>query len=59
MISEPKLGFLQGFWEPNWFCRNQNGEGIIAYIGEDTPSRVIEVQSNVEYFFIEINLRKK
>ena len=35
--------------------------GIMLYIREDIPSRLIErdVRNNVEYFFVEINLRKK
>ena len=43
------------------FDRNRNGGGIMIYIREDIPSRLIErkVRNNVEYFFVEINLRKK
>ena len=46
---------------PNGFDRNRNGGGIMLYIREDIPSRLIEkkLRNNSEYFFVEINLRKK
>ena len=52
---------LQGFCDPYQFARNRNGCGIMLYIKEDIPSRVIEkkLRNNSEYFFFEINLRKK
>ena len=69
MISETKLDetfpavqfFLQGFCDPHQFDRNCNGVGIMLYIREDIPSRLIEkkLRNNSEYFFVEINLRKK
>ena len=68
-ISETKLhetfpaaqSSLQGFCDPYRFDRNRNGGGIMFYIREDIPSRLIEkkLQNNIEYFFVEINLRKK
>ena len=68
-ISETKLHetfpaaqpSLQGFCDPYRFDRNRNGGGIMFYIREDIPSRLIEkkLQNNIEYFFVEINLRKK
>ena len=69
MISETKLDktfpavqlYLQGFWDPYQFDRYRNGGGIMLYIREDIPSRLIEkkLRNNSEYFFVEINLRKK
>ena len=69
MISETKLDetfpaaqfYLQGFCDPYRFDRNRNGGGIMLYIREDIPSRLIEkkLRNNSEYFFVEINLRKK
>ena len=69
MISETKLDetfpatqfLLQGFCMRYRFDRNRNVGGIMLYIREDIPSRLIErkVRNNVEYFFVEINLRKK
>ena len=69
MISETKLDetfpaaqfFLQGFCDPYRFDRNRNSGGIMLYIREDIPSRLIEkkLRNNSEYFFVEINLRKK
>ena len=61
MISETKLDetfpaaqlSLQVFCDPYRFDRNRNGG--------DIPSRLIEkkLRNNSEYFFAEINLRKK
>ena len=69
MISETKLDeifpaaqfSLQGFCDPYRFDRNRNGGGIMLYIREDIPSRLIDkkLRNNSEYFFVEINLRKK
>ena len=46
---------------PYRFDRNRNGGGIMLHIREDIPLRLTErkVRNNVEYFFVEINLRKK
>ena len=69
MISETKLDetfpaaqfSLQGFCNPYRFDRNRNGGGIMLYIRQDIPSRLIEkkLRNNSEYFFVENNLRKK
>ena len=69
MISETKLDetfpaaqfSLQGFCDPYRFDRNHNECGIMLYIREDIPSRLREnkLRNNSEYFFVEINLRKK
>ena len=57
MTSETKLDetapaaqfLLQGFCMPYSFNRNRNGSGIMLYIREDIPSRLIErkIQNNV------------
>ena len=69
MITETKLDetfpaaqfSLQGFCDPYRFDRNRNGDGIMLYVREDIPSRLIEkkLRNNSEYFFVKINLRKK
>ena len=69
MISETKLDetfpaaqfSLQGFCDPYRFDRNRDGGGIMLYIREDTPSRLTDkkLRNNIEYLFVEINLRKK
>ena len=69
MISETKLDetfpaaqfSLQGFCDPYRFDRNRNGGGIMLYIREGIPSRLIEkkLRNNNEYFFVDNNLRKK
>ena len=45
--------------EPYRFDRNGNGGGIMLYIREDIPSKLIEVDIKIEGIFVEINLRKK
>ena len=67
MMSESKLDetfpaaqfLLQGFSMPYRLDRNRNGD--MFYIREDIPLRLIKrkVRNNVEYFFVEINLRQK
>ena len=49
------------FCDPYRFDRNRNGGGIILYIREDIPSQLMEkkLRNNSEYFFVEIDLRKK
>ena len=50
MISETKLDetfpaaqfYLQGFCDPYQFDRNHKGGGIMLYIREDIPLRLIE-----------------
>ena len=58
----PAVQFLlQDFCMLYRLHRNRNGGGIMLYIIEHIPSWFIErkVRNNVEYFFVEINLRKK
>ena len=67
MISETKLDpsfptgqfHIHGFSEPYRFDRNSSGGGILLYIREDIPSKLILTKMTVEGFFVEINLRKK
>ena len=39
--------------------RNQNGGGIILYVKEDIPSKLLIIDSHFESIFLEINIRKK
>ena len=67
MISETKLDpsspigqfHIHGFSEPYRFDRNGNGGGILLYICEDIPSKLILTKMTIEEFFVKINLRKK
>ena len=67
MISETKLHpsfptgqfHTHGFSEPYRFDRNSSGGGILLYIREDIPSKLILTKLTIEGFFFEINLRKK
>ena len=48
---------IKGFSAPFCLDRNDKGGGIILYIKEDTPSRLVSTEScQVEGFFVEINL---
>ena len=67
MISETKLDpsfptgqfHIHGFSEPYRFDRNSNGGGILLYIREVIPAKLISTKMKIEGFFVEINLRKK
>ena len=66
MISETKLDssfpnaqFRNGYSEPYRLDRNENGAGILAFIREDIPSKLIDSQMKIEWFFVELNLRRK
>ena len=39
--------------------RNRNGGGILVFIREDIPSKLIESQMRMEGFFLELNLKRK
>ena len=39
--------------------RNCHGDGILVYVREDIPSKLIQMNSSVERIAIELNLRKK
>ena len=68
MISETKLDesfpicqfIIEGFGVPSRVERNGNGEGIMLFVREDIPSKLLSVENSpIEAFFVEINLRKK
>ena len=68
MISETKPDesfptnefIINGFSAPFRLERNDKGGGIILYIREDIPSRLVSTESSqVEVFFVEINVRNK
>ena len=67
MISETKLDasfrtsqfYINGYTSPYRLDRHGKGGGILVYVREDIPSKLISQFLNVEGFFLEINLRKK
>ena len=62
MISETKLVssfpvgqfFIHGFSELYRYDRNSNGGGILLYILEDTPSKLIDTKVAVEGFLLNL-----
>ena len=68
MISETKLDStfpsnqftIEGYAAPIRFDRNGRGGGIILYIREDIPDRLLKLSlpKDFEGFFVELNLRK-
>ena len=58
--SFPKGQFvLDGFSTPYRLDRNCHGGGILMFIREDIPSKLLLVENNpVEGFYVEINLHK-
>ena len=68
MISETKLDnsfpegqfLIPGYSSPYRFDRNRRGGGIMLYVREDIPSKLLSVENQpIEGFYVEINLRKK
>ena len=68
MISETKLDssfptgqfLINGYSEPFRIDRNSQGGGIMLYVREDIPSKLVGVETSpTEGFYVEINLRKK
>ena len=52
---------LEGYSEPYRLDRNRYGGGVLIYVREDIPSKLLSKHNftkNVEGLFIEINLRK-
>ena len=53
---------INGYSTPYRLDRTSHGDGILLYIAEDIPSKMLKlepVQNNFEGFFVKINLRKK
>ena len=69
LISETKLDDsfpsaqfkIEGFTTPYRYDRNDKGGGLLLYIREDIPSRLLQCKSqcNIESLSVEINLRKR
>ena len=68
MISETKLDnsfpenlfLIPGYNSPYGFDRNCRGGGIMLYVREDIPSKLLSIENQpIEGFYLEINLRKK
>ena len=68
MISETKLDssfpigqfLINGYSEPFRIDRNSQGGGIMLYVREDIPSKLLKVETSpTEGLYIEINFRKK
>ena len=67
MISETNLDesfppvqfLLDGYCDPFRFDRDGNGGGILLYIRDDIPSKLLSKNKNIEGFFVELNLRNK
>ena len=68
MISETKLDktfpegqfLILGYSSPYRFDRNCRGGGIMLYLREDIPSKLLSIENQpIEGFYVEINLSKK
>ena len=60
--SFPKIQFLvDGFSEPYRYDRNRNGGGIMIYIRDNIPSKLLQkhkFHDDMEGLFVELNFRK-
>ena len=67
MVSETKLDdtfptsqfLMQGYSTPFRKDQTSKGGGILLYVREDIPCKIIKTDAYHEGFFIKINLRKK
>ena len=60
LISEIKIdSYLEGYATPYRLDINANGSGILLYIREDVPSKLLNSDLSIQGFFVEIRLRKK
>ena len=68
MISETKLDssfpigqfLINGYSEPFRIDRNSQGGGIMLYVREDIPSKLLRVETSpTEGLYVEINFREK
>ena len=70
LLSETKLDdsfraaqfSLNSLCKPYGLDRNSNGGGILLYVRDGIPSRLLtdyEIKANLELFFVEVNIRKK
>ena len=67
MISETKIDetfparqfYIDGHTPPYRLDRNCNGGGLMIFVREDIPSKLIENSNSIEGIFPEINLQKK
>ena len=68
MVSETKLDesfpigqfIIEGFGVPYRVDQNTNGRGIMVFVREGNPSKLLSVENSpTEAFFVEINLGKK
>ena len=70
LLSETKLDdsfptaqfLLNGFCKPYRLDRSLNGGGILLYVRDDIPSRLLtdyKIKDNLELLFVEVNIRKK
>ena len=69
VVTETKLDetfplgqfYVEGLIMPYRLGRNRNGEGVIIYVREDIPSKILEKHNlphDIEGIFIELNFRK-
>ena len=52
---------IDGYFKPCRLDRNRNGGGIIIYVREDIPNRMLTQRNfpdNIEGLFVELNFRK-
>ena len=70
LLSETKLDdsfptgkfSLNGYSKPYRLDRCSNGGGILLYVRDDIPSRLLtdyRIKDNLELFFVEVNIQKK
>ena len=67
LVSETKIDdsfpenqfIIKNFRRPYRLDRTNRGGGLLLYIREDIPSKLVRIEDNYEAFFVEINLKKQ
>ena len=68
MTSETKLDeifpvgqfLIKGFSTPFRLDRNSHGGGVLLYLREDIPSKLLSIEKNgIEGFYVEVSLKAK
>ena len=67
LVSETKINEsfpenqfkITGYSRPYRLDRNEYGGGLLLYVREDIPSKMVRKEKDYEAFFVEINLKKQ
>ena len=67
LVSETKINEpfpenqfkIKGYSRPYRLDRNEYGGGLLLYVRQDIPSKLVRKEKDYEAFFVEVNLKKQ